>query len=53
MKRFNLELYKDFKIYFNLLDILIKNVSSNIELYLENINISPSSYRRVKKDGIE
>lgn len=51
MKKFNLNIYKDFQIYFNLLDVLIKNVSSNKELYLENINISPSSYRRVKKEG--
>lgn len=51
MKKFKLNVYKDFKQYFNLLDVLIKTESSNKELFLEEINISPSSYRRVKKDG--
>lgn len=51
MKKFKLEKYKDFKQYFNLLDVLIKTKSSNKEMFLESINISPSSYRRVKKEG--
>lgn len=49
MKKFNLNIYKDYQIYFNLLGVLIKNVSSNRKQYLEDINISPSSYRRAKK----
>lgn len=51
MRKFKLNDYKYFKQYFNLLDVLIKTESSNKELFLEEINISPSSYRRVKKDG--
>lgn len=51
MKKFNLDIYKDYQQYFNLLDVLIKEKSSNKELFLEDLDISPSSYRRVKKDG--
>ncbi len=51
MKKFKINGYKDYKQYFLLLDVLIKSESSNIELFLEENNISPSSYRRAKKDG--
>lgn len=51
MRKFKLDLYKDFQQYFNLLDVLIKNESSNKELFLEDIDISPSSYRRAKNEG--
>lgn len=51
MIKFKLDSYKDFKIYFNLFDVLIKNKASNKELFLESIYISPSSYRRAKNDG--
>lgn len=51
MKKIKLDLYKDFQQYFYLLDVLIKNVSANKDLFLEDIDISPSSYRRSKNDG--
>lgn len=51
MKKFDLSCYKDFQIYFNLFDVLIKNEAKNIETFLESVYISPSSYRRAKVDG--
>ena len=51
MRKFKLNCYKEFKEYFDFLDVLIKTESSNKELFLENLNISPSSYRRAKKEG--
>lgn len=51
MKKITLQSYKDFKQYFSLLDVLIKDTSSNKDLFLEDIDISPSSYRRAKNEG--
>ena len=51
MRKFKLDLYKDFQQYFNLLDVLIKNNAQNKDLFLEDIDISPSSYRRAKNEG--
>jgi len=51
MKKFDLNIYKDFKQYFNILDVLIKLEFSNKELFLEEVDVSPSSYRRAKKEG--
>lgn len=51
MKKFKLDLYKDFQQYFYLLDVLIKNGAANKDLFLEDIDISPSSYRRAKNEG--
>ena len=51
MKKFDLSIYKNYKMYLNYFDILIKNETSNKENFLERILISPSSYRRAKKDN--
>lgn len=48
---FNLDEYKGFKKYMYVFDVLIKKETSNKELFLESLYISPSSYRRVKNDG--
>lgn len=37
MKKFKLDLYKDFQKYFYLLDVLIKNESKNKDLFLEDM----------------
>jgi len=51
MKKFTLNTYKDIKYNFLIFDVLIKSKASNIELFLEEMDISPSSYRRAKKEG--
>lgn len=51
MKSISLNEYTDTKQYFLMLDVLIKNVASNKEAFLEEHYISPSSYRRAKNDG--
>lgn len=48
---FNLDEYKGYKKYMYVFDVLIKKETSNKELFLESLYISPSSYRRVKNDG--
>ncbi len=50
MRKIKLDEYKSSSIYLNFFDILIKDNYSNKELFLESINISPSSYRRAKLD---
>lgn len=51
MKKIDLSLYKTYKPYFVYFDILIKEVSSNKDGFLEEIYLSPSSYRRAKYEG--
>jgi len=51
MKKINLQIYKTYQPYFEYFDILIKNINSNKEHFLESIYLSPSSYRRAKKEG--
>ena len=51
MKKIDLSLYKTYKPYFVYFDILIKKVSSNKDSFLEEIYLSPSSYRRAKNEG--
>ena len=48
MKKIDLSDYKDYRQYFNFYDVIIKQVSSNKESFLESIYLSPSSYRRAK-----
>ena len=48
MKQVDLSIYKDYKQYLNLFDVIIKENAKNIDRFLEDINISPSSYRRAK-----
>lgn len=48
MKQVDLSIYKDYKQYLYLFDVIIKENSKNIDRFLEEINISPSSYRRAK-----
>lgn len=49
MININLNAYKESKIYFQLLDnIMKKNISK--ELFIHDNNINPSTYRRCKKD---
>jgi hypothetical protein len=51
MKTIDLSMYKEFKYYFPIFDVLIKKESNNKEMWLEENDISPSSYRRAKNDG--
>lgn len=51
MKQIDLFEYKGFQRYFIFFDIVIKKDYSNKELFLESLNIAPSSYRRAKKFG--
>ena len=44
----SLKEYKDEVIYFSLFDILIKKVGPNRDIYLEDIDISPTTYKRCK-----
>ena len=48
MIKINLEQYKENKQYLLLFDILIKEVANNKDIFLEDLNITPSSYRRAK-----
>ena len=48
MIKVNLENYKENKQYLLLFDVLIKQVANNKDIFLEDINITPSSYRRAK-----
>lgn len=48
MIKISLEDYKYNKQYLLLFDILIKQEYTNKDIYLENLNITPSSYRRAK-----
>lgn len=40
--------YKDPAIYTNFFDVVIKKVAVNRDIYLEDLDISPSTYKRVK-----
>lgn len=51
MKKIDLSVYKTYKPYFEYFDVLIKSENSNKDSFLESIYLSPSSYRRAKKDG--
>ena len=51
MKKIDLKEYKDFKQYFGFYDVIIKRVSSNKDVFLESLYLSPSSYRRAKNTG--
>ena len=51
MKKIDLKEYKDFKQYFSFYDVIIKRVSSNKDVFLESLYLSPSSYRRAKNTG--
>ena len=44
----SLKEYKDEVIYFSLFDILIKKVAPNRDIYLEDMDISPTTYKRCK-----
>jgi len=48
MIKINFDEYKEKKQYLLLFDILIKEVHHNKDIFLEDINITPSSYRRAK-----
>ncbi len=48
MIKIDLEKYKYNKQYLLLFDILIKQNHQNKDIFLEDINITPSSYRRIK-----
>lgn len=48
MIKINFDDYKENKQYLLLFDYLIKQESQNKDLFLEDINITPSSYRRAK-----
>ena len=48
MNKIKLEEYKQNKQYLYLFDILIKEVASNRDFFLEELDIAPSSYRRAK-----
>lgn len=50
MKKINLSIYKQTKVFFILFDYLLKDLSINKESYLIMNNISPSSYRRARKE---
>lgn len=49
MIKIKLEQYKENKQYLLLFDILIKQVANNKDIFLEDLNITPSSYRRAKQ----
>lgn len=51
MKYFSLQEYKTIKQRLIYLDILIKNETSNKDMFLQDHFISPTSYRRAKNDG--
>lgn len=51
MKYFSLQEYKTIKQRLIYLDILIKNETSNKDMFLQEHFISPTSYRRAKNDG--
>lgn len=40
--------YKDPAIYMNFFDVVIKKVAVNRDIYLEDLDISPTTYKRVK-----
>ncbi len=48
MFKVDLKAYRNNSIYFNYFDVLIKQKSNNREVFLNEIGISPSSYRRAK-----
>lgn len=48
MNKIKLDEYKQNKQYLFLFDILIKEVASNRDFFLEELDIAPSSYRRAK-----
>lgn len=48
MIKIDLKAYKENKQYLILFDILIKNVAKNKDIFLEDLDITPSSYRRAK-----
>ena len=50
MIKINLNEYKESKIYFQLLDNIMKEKNISKELFLHDNNINPSTYRRCKKD---
>lgn len=51
MIKVNLSEYKNYKQYFLFYDVIIKQNNSNKEMFLESVDISPSSYRRAKNAG--
>ena len=48
MYQIDLTLYKESKQYFQLFDILLKDLNINKEAFLKEIGISPSSYRKAR-----
>ena len=49
MFKIDLKEYKETKIYFQLFDVLLKNLDVKKELYLIDNGITPSSYRLARK----
>lgn len=49
MIKIKLDQYKENKQYLLLFDILIKQVANNKDIFLEDLDITPSSYRRAKQ----
>lgn len=45
----SLKEYKDEILYYSLFDVLIKKVATNRELYLEDLDIAPTTYKRCKR----
>lgn len=48
MFKINLSIYKESKQYFQLFDILLKDLDINKEAFLKDVGISPSSYRKAR-----
>ena len=48
MFNINLSIYKESKQYFQLFDILLKDLDINKEAFLKDVGISPSSYRKAR-----
>lgn len=48
MKKFDLTLYKESRQYFYLFDVYLKNLAINKDPFLEELGITPSSYRRAR-----
>lgn len=48
MFKINLSIYKESKQYFQIFDILLKDLNINKEAFLKDVGISPSSYRKAR-----
>lgn len=50
MKKIELSIYKETRIYFKVFDVLIKQEVSNKDVFLKSKKIVPMSYRRARKE---